>query len=89
MLVPARHRLSYPGLAYFRSQHENQSWLAALTTALDASALVIAGMDGTIANQAHLTVAIACRVAVDLSQIFNTPPRLPELDWLPPAEFAR
>ncbi|MGH9488917.1 MAG: ion channel [Terriglobales bacterium] len=35
--------ISYPVLAYFRSQHDNQSWLAALATILDASALVLAG----------------------------------------------
>jgi len=34
--------LSYPVLSYFRSQHDNQSWVAALTTILDASALVMA-----------------------------------------------
>jgi len=33
--------LSYPVLAYFRSQHDNQSWLAALTTILDTAALVM------------------------------------------------
>src|SRR5262249_29149034 len=33
--------ISYPILAYFRSQHDNQSWLAALTTIMDACALVI------------------------------------------------
>ncbi len=37
--------LSYPALSFFRSQHNNQSWLGALTTVLDASALVIAGVD--------------------------------------------
>ncbi len=35
--------ISYPVLAYFRSQHDNQSWLTALATVLDASALVLAG----------------------------------------------
>src|SRR6266704_1646953 len=30
--------LSYPPLAYFRSQHYNQSWLGALTTILDSGA---------------------------------------------------
>ena len=30
--------LSYPVLAYFRSQHDNQSWLAALTAILDTCA---------------------------------------------------
>ncbi len=38
--------LSYPVLAYFRSQHDNQSWLAALTAILDTSALVVAGVRG-------------------------------------------
>src|SRR3989441_3995053 len=37
---------SYPLLAYFRSQHTNQSWLAALTTVLDTSALVMVGIEG-------------------------------------------
>ena len=30
--------LSFPVLSYYRSQHDNQSWLAALATALDACA---------------------------------------------------
>src|SRR5450432_90855 len=32
--------LSYPVLAYFRSQHDNQSWIAALTAILDSCALL-------------------------------------------------
>src|SRR5580658_7206966 len=36
--------LSYPALSFFRSQHNNQSWLGALTTILDTTALVIAGV---------------------------------------------
>src|SRR5207237_6010655 len=39
--------LSYPVLAYYRSHHTNQSWLGALTTSLDASALVIVGGQGS------------------------------------------
>src|SRR5258708_1193072 len=39
-------QLSYPMLSLFRSQHENESWVAALTMVLDASALVIATFDG-------------------------------------------
>src|SRR5262249_46157166 len=35
--------LSFPPLAYYRSQHANQSWLAALAAALDASAFVLVG----------------------------------------------
>ena len=38
--------ISFPVLAFYRSQHDNQSWVAALTTILDACALVIARVDG-------------------------------------------
>ncbi len=76
--------LSYPALSFFRSQHNNQSWLGALTTVLDASALVIAGVDGLRSDQAKLTYAIARHAVVDLSQVVNArydpdfPDRLPE-----------
>jgi hypothetical protein len=66
--------LSYPVLAYFRSQHDNQSWLGALTTILDASAIVLAGLKGSSLSQARLTFAIARHAVVDLSQVFNTRP---------------
>lgn len=67
-------QLSYPSLSYFRSQHENQSWLAGLTTILDACALIIVGVDGVPANQARLTFAMARHAAVDLSQAAGTEP---------------
>ena len=38
--------ISYPLLCYFRSQHNNQSWISALTAILDTSALLIAGVRG-------------------------------------------
>jgi len=66
--------LSYPVLAYFRSQHDNESWLGALTTILDASALVMAGLKGCSSSQARLTFAMARHAVVDLSQVFNTRP---------------
>src|SRR3989442_9283824 len=51
--------LSYPALAYFRSQHYNQSWLAPLTTMLDASPLGLAGLEGGCVGPARLTFAMA------------------------------
>ncbi|MCL4394360.1 MAG: potassium channel family protein [Chloroflexi bacterium] len=81
--------LSYPVLAYFRSQHENQSWVAALTMVLDLCALVLVGVDGVPEGPARLTFAMARHVGADLSQVFKTPPRMPELDRLPPADLAR
>ncbi len=81
--------LSYPVLAYFRSQHDNQSWVASLTAILDTCALVMVGIDGACERQAELTFAIARHAVVDLSQVFGTSPRpLPE-DRLPPAELGR
>ena len=74
--------LSYPVLVYFRSQHENQSWLAALTTILDTCALIIVGMESGKVWQAKMTFAMARHALVDLAQVFNTPPRAPLSDRL-------
>lgn len=81
--------LSYPVLAYYRSQHSNQSWLSALTTILDASALVMVGIEGTSADQAQFTFAIARHAVVDLAAVFNTRPHHPLHDRLPADELAR
>jgi Ion channel len=81
--------LSYPVLCYYRSQHNNQSWLTALTAVLDASALVMVGMDGASKRQARLTFAMARHAVVDLAQIFNTSPREPVPERLPPDELMR
>jgi hypothetical protein len=67
--------LSYPVLAYFKSQHDNQSWIAALTAILDACALLKVGIEGACERQAKLTFAIARHAVADLAQVFGTPPR--------------
>jgi len=66
--------LSYPVLAYFRSQHEHESWLSALTSILDLSSLVLAGVDGVSTWQARRTFAIARHAVVDLAQVLHIPP---------------
>ena len=81
--------LSYPVLCWFRSQHDNQSWLGSLTTVLDACSLVIVGVDGASSRQAQLTFAMARHAVVDLSQIFNASPQAPKVDRFPPAAMAR
>jgi len=60
--------LSYPILAFFRSQHDNQSWLAALTAVLDVCTLVLVGVDRIDPFQARLTFAICRHTLVDVSQ---------------------
>jgi len=66
--------LSYPVLCYFRSQHNNESWLAALTTILDVSALLLAYGTGALRWQAKMTFAISRHAIVDLAQVLNCPP---------------
>lgn len=81
--------LSYPVLAYFRSQHDNQSWIASLTAILDTCSLLMVGIEDACEKQAELTFAIARHAVVDLSQVFGTPPTPPPQDRLPQAELRR
>jgi len=81
--------LSYPPLSFFRSQHNNQSWLGALTTILDASALAMAGVDGLGDEQAQITFAMARHAVVDLAQVVNASYDPKAADRLPPQELNR
>src|SRR5690348_5963803 len=81
--------LSYPVLAFFRSQHDNQSWIAALTAILDSCALVKVAVPDTCRRQAELTFAIARHAAVDLSQVFKTKPRALPQNRLPAEDLKR
>jgi len=80
-------QISYPVLSFFRSQHSNQSWLAALTTMLDVTSLVLSGIEGVHPGQAKLTFAMARHAAVDLAQVVNArydieaPDRLPDVEY--------
>jgi hypothetical protein len=81
--------LSYPALAYFRSQHDNQSWIASLTAILDVCALAMIGLEGMCQYQARMTFAIARHALVDLSQVFGEPPdKDGSLNRLPPEVLA-
>ena len=67
--------ISYPVIAYYRSQHDNQSWLGALTAILDASAIAISNLGGaTNTYQAQVTFAIARHAVVDIAMLFSIPP---------------
>jgi hypothetical protein len=66
--------ISYPVVAYFRSQHQKQSWTSALTSILDLTALIAVGIEGIPTWQARATFAIARHAAVDLSQVFQASP---------------
>ena len=81
--------VSYPVVSYFRSQHNNESWVAALAAILDSSALLIASSEGECARQARLTFAMCRHAVVDLTQVFSAAPRADSVDRLPPADFQR
>jgi hypothetical protein len=80
--------LSYPTLGYFRSQHENQSWVGALALILDVSAYVLACDAGRANRQAGFTFAVSRHAIGDLCQIFDVAPRAPSTHRLSP-EAAR
>ena len=80
--------LSYPILCFFRSQHDNQSWLASLVAILDTCALVIVGVEGIDPFQARLTFAIGRHALVDMSQAFRLKPEPAEDLRMTPGELA-
>lgn len=85
--------LSYPLFAYYRSQHDEQSWLGSLSAVLDGSALVLAtwpsstAEDRALRHQAQAAFAMGRHLIVDLAYVFGIPPspnspsRLTEFDW--------
>ena len=58
--------LTYPALCFFRSQHDNQSWVAAFAAILDVCSLIIAYGEGEAKWQAQLTFATARHAVADL-----------------------
>lgn len=81
--------VSYPVVSYFRSQHSNESWLAALAAILDVSALMIANVENPCARQARLTFAMCRHTVVDLAQVFYRKPLRNAGNRLPAAELKR
>jgi hypothetical protein len=78
--------LTYPLLAWYRSQHVNQNWLAALTAMVDVAAFV----KSTVANEgveaADLTFRIGRHALADLALQFRLDPA-EEVDRLSDADF--
>ena len=66
--------LSYPMLVYYRSQHDNQSWLAAMTAVMDASALVLVGIEDMQPLQARMTFTMTRQVIVEMSRALGISP---------------
>ena len=81
--------VSFPVLSYFRSQHDNQSWVAALTTILDACALAVTRIEDAPVRTARLAFAMARHAVVDICAVFHLRPAHPSADRLPADELRR
>ena len=66
--------LSYPMLVYYRSQHDNQSWLAAVTAIMDSCALILVGVDAMRPLQARMTFTMARQVVVEMARSLGVQP---------------
>jgi hypothetical protein len=66
--------ISYPMLAFYRSQQEDQSWLAALTVIIDCCALVLVGIERVPPLQARMTFAMARQILVEMIHSFGVAP---------------
>ncbi len=76
--------LSYPVLAFYRSQHTNQSWLAATTAILDACAIVLASDEGELRVQARRTWRMSLHAIADLGEVLGADAASTRSDRLPP-----
>jgi hypothetical protein len=74
--------------AYYRSQHPNQSWLAALTTVVDVSALAILSAEDDLKRQAQFTFAARRHALVHTASLFRARPRPLPTDRLPPEDLS-
>jgi hypothetical protein len=82
-------QLSYPMLAFYRSQHDNQSWLAALTTIMDSCALVMVGFKGVPTFRARLAFSTARQAVVEMGRVFQVGIAVSDEDRLPADKFER
>ncbi len=68
--------LSYPMLSYYRSQHDNQSWLAALAAIMDTCAVIMVGIKDFPTLQARMTFSTARLAIVELCRVLNLKPQV-------------
>jgi hypothetical protein len=63
--------LAYPMLAFFRSSHDDQSWIGTLGTLLDAATLMMTTTDGVRDGQARIFYNVGRHATLDLSRYFR------------------
>jgi hypothetical protein len=63
--------LAYPVLAFFRSSHDDQSWIGTLGTLLDAATLLMTTVEGMRDGQARIMYNVGRHATRDLSVYFQ------------------
>jgi hypothetical protein len=63
--------LAYPILNYFRSSHDNESWLSSLGAVMDAATLTIAAIDGVPRGSAWILYRVGNHLVEDLAQVMG------------------
>ncbi len=63
--------VAYPILNYFRSSHDNLSWISALGAVLDAAGLVLTTIHGIPRGQAEVTKRVGAHLVEDVSNYFG------------------
>lgn len=82
--------LSYPMLAYYRSQHDDQSWLGALLAIMDTCALILVGVEDIKPLQARMTFAMARQVVLEMARSLGvSAPKKSESERLTEADYAK
>ena len=79
--------LSYPMLAYYRSQHDDQSWLGALAAIIDTCALVLVGVEEVKPLQARMTFAMARQVILEMARSLEVQTPFTSDSRMPPEDF--
>jgi hypothetical protein len=63
--------LAYPSLTYFRSSHDDESWIGTLGAILDASTLLITTLDIDHRGQAQITLKLGTHLVRDFAGFFR------------------
>lgn len=72
--------VAYPLLGYFRSSHDNLSWISALGTVLDTATLVLTTIEGVPRGQAELVKDLGTHLVEDITNLGNRAPARVSLD---------
>lgn len=61
--------VAYPLLGFFRSSHDNLSWISALGTVLDAASLILTTIEGVPRGEAELFRRVGSHLAEDITNL--------------------